>query len=200
MREPETMSHEQGLHLIEQMIATAKNEHRERGDGWLLWGWLLFGASIASVVLMRLALARYIGNVWTGMLALGLLVGLFTFLLRRRRREPVRTYAGELLSRISTGFFASLLSMVAAAYLSGQGTAFGYYYILYAFWMFIYGSVLRFRPLLVGAVVNWAAALLIFWVNDFYYTMIISAVAVLIGYLIPGYLLRRQYHQSVNRS
>jgi len=190
------LSHRQSLGIIEQMIATAKDDHRENGDGWLLWGWLLFGASISSVVLMELNQRTYISWVWTGMLFIGLAIGLGLAFLRPKRRV-VTTFVSELLQKIGTGFFISLFALVAASFITGHLSAFGYYYILYAFWMFIQGSALRFRPLIVGAVVNWTAAIAIFLINDFYFTMLISAVAILVGYLIPGYMLRRQYQKSV---
>ncbi len=53
-------------------------------------------------------------------------------------------------------------------------------------------SAIRFKPLIVGAWVNWAAAIGIFIVDSFRYDMMISAVAVLVGYLIPGYMLRAE--------
>ena len=175
MREEEPLSHQQSWSLIEQMISAAKNEHQERGEGWLIWGWLLFGASSLSAIFAFTGGVRYIGWVWTAMLPVGLAV-YFTFHFRSRRKGGVKTYVQELLEKFGTGFFISLFVMIAAAYVSGSPGTFGYYYILYAFWMFIHGSALRFRPLIVGAVVNWIAAL-----------------AILIGYLIPGYMLRNQY-------
>jgi Flp pilus assembly protein TadB len=202
MHEEDKLNHRDSLGIIEQMIAAARNEHREKGDGWLLWGWLLLGASIASVALIELDLRGYISWVWTGMLVVGLLIN-FVLQLVCKKDERVTTYAAELLRKLSAGFFISLIVMVAASFLIGRhepratGYVFGYFYILYAFWMFIHGSAIRFRPLIFGAVVNWAAALLIFWLHNFYHTMIISSVAILLGYLIPGYMLRRQYKQSV---
>lgn len=190
------LSHVQSLSIIEQMIATAKDDHRENGNGWLLWGWLLFGASISSVILIELRAPQYINWVWTGMLMVGLGIFIGLALLRPRRRV-VTTFVSELLHKLNVGFFVSLLVMIAASFITGHLSAFGYYYILYAFWMFIQGSALRFRPLIIGAVVNWAAAIAIFLINDFYYTMLISTVAILVGYLIPGYMLRRQYQKSV---
>lgn len=184
------------LDLIQKMIGTARNDHRESGSGWLFWGWLLFGASVASVVVMQLGKGGYLSWIWTGMLVAGLLVYFGTALLRPKK-EKVKTYVSDLLHQLGTGFFVSLLSMVAASFIIESHLGFGYYYILYAFWMFIQGIALRFRPLVIGAVVNWAAAIAIFLIADFYYTMVISAVAVLVGYLIPGYLLRQQYKKSI---
>jgi Flp pilus assembly protein TadB len=190
------LSHLQSLGIIEQMIATAKDDHRENGDGWLLWGWLLFGASVSSVILMELNRYSYISWLWTGMLIIGLAIGIGLAVLRPKPKV-VTTFVSELLQKLGIGFFVSLLTMVAAGFITGQSSAFGYYYILYAFWMFIQGSALRFKPLIIGAIVNWAAAIAIFLLSDFYFTMLISAVAILVGYLIPGYMLRRQYNKSV---
>ena len=189
------LDYRESMGIIEEMISRARDEHRENGDGWLLWGWLLFAASVSSVVVIQLDQRNYMSWIWTIMLVAGLLLH-FGIAFLRPRKEKVTTYISALLRRLGTGFFISLLSMVAASSITGSNHGFGYYYILYAFWMFIHGSAIRFRPLIIGAVVNWIAALAIFIVADFFYTMIISAVAVLIGYLIPGYLLRQQYNKT----
>jgi hypothetical protein len=184
------------LDLIQQMISAARNDHRENGGGWLFWGWLLFAASVASVIVMQAGVSGYLSWIWTGMLVAGLLV-YFGGALIRPKREAVSTFVSDLLKKLSAGFFISLLSMVAASFIIDSHLGFGYYYILYAFWMFIQGSALRFKPLVVGAFVNWAAAIAIFLLADFYYTMVVSSVAVFIGYLIPGYLLRQQYKKGI---
>ncbi|HVG15151.1 MAG TPA: hypothetical protein VM935_09325, partial [Chitinophagaceae bacterium] len=94
-KEAEQLSHEQSLGIIEQMIAAAKNEHQEKGDGWLIWGWLLFIASISSVACMLLDKTNIIGTIWTSMLFIGLAVG-FILSLRRKRTGMVTTYVQEL--------------------------------------------------------------------------------------------------------
>jgi len=117
--------------------------------------------------------------------------------VRRPERKNVRTYIQVLLDRLGAGFFISLFVLIAAAYMSKSGFAFGYYYVLYAFWMFIHGSAIRFRPLIIGAAVNWAAAIAIFIIKDFRYDMMVSAFAIAAGYLIPGYMLRAQYRKKM---
>lgn len=190
------LSHEESLGIIEQMIAAAKNEHQEKGDGWLIWGWLLFLASLSSVACMLLEKPGIIGTIWSGMLVIGLVIG-FIISLRRKRSVVVTTYVQELLRKLGTGFFISLFVMIASASILKNDIAFGYYYILYAFWMFIHGSAIRFRPLIVGAIINWGAALAIFFTSDnFLHIMIISSIAIFCGYLVPGYMLRRQYLKS----
>ena len=100
---------------------------------------------------------------------------------------------------MGTAFFISLLILVAANFIGDRpGFAFGYYYVLYAFWMFIHGSAIRFKPLIMGAAVNWAAAIAMFFIEDFMYDMLVSAIAILTGYLIPGYMLRSKYRKAMN--
>lgn len=195
MIEEQPPTHVQSIQLIEQMIRSAKNEHRENGSGWLNWGWLLFIASIASAIVMKAGLYGIISKIWLGVLLVGGAIELFIY-LRKRPPVLVKSYVEELLNKFERGFFISLIVMVTASFISGKVSAFGYYYILYAFWMFIHGSAIRFKPLLVGAVINWVAALAIFWVNDFFYAMVISAAAILTGYLIPGYMLKNQFNKQ----
>ena len=197
--EDKKLTEEESLGLINQMIRAARDEHRENGEGWLIWGWLLFAASVLSVVFSFTNMHRYIGATWTSMLVIGLIIYLLGH-VRKQRMKKVKTYVEDLLDKLGTAFFVSLFLIIAASSLGGsQNFGFGYYYILYAFWMYIHGTAIRFRPLIIGAMVNWAAALAIFLITDFAYDMIVSAVAVLVGYLIPGYMLNAEYKRTYSR-
>ena len=195
MEERKITEHE-GLELIQKMIQVAKADHNENGDAWLIWGWLLFIASVASAILSFFQVRGYISWVWTGILIVGMVLYFLLHVLRRRD-EKVKTYVQELLDRLGTGFFISLFVIVAASFISKVSFGFGYYYILYAFWMYIHGSAIRFRPLIIGAYVNWLAAIAIFLLNDVTQIMIVSAIAVLVGYLIPGYMLQAEYRKKM---
>jgi len=193
------LSGEESFQLIQQMIQVAKDDHRENGDGWLLWGWLLFVSSVASIVMSYMDLGRYIGYMWMGILVIGLAIYMGGR-MQKRKREKVQTYVQELLNKLSNGFFISLFVLVIASNMSRNSFSFGYFYVLYAFWMFIHGSAIRFRPLIIGAVVNWVAAIAIFYIEEFRYDMMVSAIAVLLGYLVPGYLLRSEYRKKMQSS
>ena len=197
--EEKNLSGEESLQLIRQMIQVAKDEHQEKGDGWLIWGWLLFSASLASVILSYTDGRKYVGYVWLGMIAVGIVVYIVTH-AGKKQQEKVQTYVQELLQKIGTGFFISLVVIIIANFQSKTLFVFGYFYVLYGFWMFIHGSALRFRPLIIGAFVNWAAALAIFAIDSFRYDMMVSTVAILVGYLIPGYLLRADYRKKSQSS
>ncbi len=192
--EERKISEQEGLHLIQQMIQVAKDDHRENGEGWLIWGWLLFIASIVSAVLVYLKIEGFFSWVWAATLIVGLVI--YIVFRLKKKEDEVKTYVQELLDRLGTGFFISLFAIVAASVINKHGFGFGYYYILYALWMYIHGSAIRFRPLIIGAYVNWIAAICIFLLNDFGLMMVVSAIAILVGYLVPGYMLRTEYRKK----
>jgi len=190
----ETFSKEESFNIIAKMITQAKNEYRDKGEGWLLWGWLLFISSLSSAVMVHLNYGKYVPFIWNGMALVVLIY--FIYEVASKKTKKVKTYVEEMLNKFGTGFFLSLFTVIIATSIKGDSFSFGYFFILYAFWMFIHGSAIRFKPLIIGALVNWAAAVAIFIVADFKYAMIISAIAIAIGYLIPGYMLRNQYKKS----
>jgi Flp pilus assembly protein TadB len=195
--EEKDLSGTESLRIIRQMIGAARDEHHEKGDGWLIWGWLLFIASVSSVVLSYLALPGYIGYVWNSALIIGPVIFIVIY-FRREKDHSVRTYVQDLLHKIQVGFYISLIVIIVSGFFAADGgLVFGYYYMLYAFWMYIHGSALRFKPLIIGAYINWTAAILMFAIDPFRYDMMISAVAVLFGYLVPGYMLKAAYRKRL---
>ena len=50
----EPLSGRDSLQIIQQMIDTAKQEQKDDGQGWIVWGWMLFLASTLTVVNMRM--------------------------------------------------------------------------------------------------------------------------------------------------
>jgi len=61
---------------------------------------------------------------------------------------------------------------------------------------FISGVIIRFRPLIIGGITFWILALLAHFSAAF--APLAVPVAMLTGYLIPGYMLRRKVdHETV---
>ncbi len=191
------MTSTDSLRIIQQMIGAARDEHHEKGDGWLFWGWLLFTASASSVVLSYIGRPDLIKYAWNGALVIGPIIYFLRY-FQKKNENMVRTYVQNLLHKIQVGFYISLVVIVISGFWKADSSfIFGYYYMLYAFWMYIHGSALRFKPLIAGAYINWVAAILIFAIDPFRYDMIVSSVAVLFGYLVPGYMLKAAYRKKL---
>jgi len=195
MANEQELSNEKSLEIIHQMISRAKTNITDNGIGWLLWGSLIFLASLATyfLVLFEYHNLFIAWNIF-GLISVFLLLYQFT---RRKSAKPVRTYVDDVLRWVDIGFTISLFVIIISMnVLKNVNSGFGYLLMLYAFLMLIQGGTLKFRPLLIGAAVNWVGAIAVFINSDFKYDMLISAAAVFIGYIIPGLLLRSKYNKK----
>jgi hypothetical protein len=60
---------------------------------------------------------------------------------------------------------------------------------------FVSGIMIRFRPLLMGGIIFWVAGVLCYFVApiDQY---LVGGIAMILGYLLPGYLLKYQKEEN----
>ena len=185
---------EKSLEIIQQMIQKAKTNFTDDGYSWLVWGSLIFLASVATYFL---ADANYSNlflawNVF-GVVAILLLVyGFF-----KPKRSSAKSYISEILRYVDIGFTICLFLIIFSMNVAVSTNAgFGYLLMLYGFLMLIQSGALKFKPLVIGAIVNWIGAIAIFLNPEFKYDMLITAAAVFIGYIIPGLMLRAQFKKE----
>jgi hypothetical protein len=207
--EEKNISEKESLLLIQQMISTAKKEQKDDGMSWIIWGWMLFLASIFTVLNQRLDwnLSNFFfWNVFGGFTVVYFVyetVRYFFF----KKTDKVKTYTGDLFARLNAGFFISLMLIIvsinvgARAIYARFGTpditpiniGFALLINLYAFWILIYGTALNFRPSVIGAYCSWAIAFAALFVKSFEQVMLLQALAVLVGYIIPGHIANREF-------
>jgi len=186
----------ESLALIQNMINNARSRATDDGLGWLLWGLMIFCASLTTYILILVKA----GDIYTGWNVFGCIaiVWFAWKLLRRGRTKMVRTYIDDLLRLFDIGFMMCLLIIILSINIAvSPNEGFGYFLMIYAFLMLIQGGALQFRPLMLGAAVNAAGSVAIFINKDFKYDMLITAGSVLIGYIIPGLLLQVKHRRAV---
>ena len=192
------LSETDSLRIISQMIDQAKQENRENGKGWILWGWLLFLTSIFSFVNYKLDLfSQYI--FWNGFGILALVYFLFKALqyFFFNSKEKVKSYTKDLLQKANIGFFVSLTVITVGVNVKiDPVTGFTVLIILYGFWLLIYGAALNFKPFTIGAVLTWGFGLASLFVNTFDKVMLFHAAAVLCGYIIPGHMANNEFRKA----
>jgi hypothetical protein len=126
-----------------------------------------------------------------------------------KRTEKVKTYTSDLFKKLNVGFFISLLFIIVAINIGSRQvyTHFGSFdgsfvrigfallINLYSFWILIYGAALNFKPSMIGAYISWAIGFGAMFVNTFEQVMILHAIAVLAGYIIPGHIAYREFNK-----
>lgn len=189
------LSKEESLSIIHQMINQAKANITDNGFHWLLWGILLFLTSVATYIFIDIGSE----NIFLGWNIFGILtILLLTFDMLKPKKIKVRTYMDELMQYVDIAFIVSMFIIILSINVAVSPNAgFGYLLMIFAFLMLVRGGLLKSRSLMVGAIVNWAGAVAIFFNKEFKYDMLIMAAAVLIGYIIPGFILRANYKRSV---
>lgn len=208
--EEKELTETESLHLIQQMISMAKKEQKDDGRGWIIWGWLLFAASLLTVLNLYTR--------WFNTFFFWNLFGLATLLIFGyelvtkyvlKRSHRVKTYTGDLFSKLNSGFFICLLFTIVAMNLGSRvlyrryglddltfvNIGFSLLINLYGFWVLIYGTALNFRPSVIGAYITWALGITALFSLNFQAVMILQALAALAGYIIPGHLANREFNR-----
>ncbi|GEO10366.1 hypothetical protein [Segetibacter aerophilus] len=195
------LSQEESLMIIQQMINTAKHEQKDDGKGWIAWGWMLFAASILTVINLRYKWFDifFFWNMFGAVTLIVMVVELVkVFLMKRTTR--VKTYTKTLFEKLNAGFFICIMFNIFAINL-GVGPAKGFALLigLYGFWILIYGTALDFKPSVIASFITWAFGFIALFQTKFEVVMLLHAGAVLVGYIIPGHIANREFKKLTGR-
>jgi len=198
MEQEKKLSGDESLLIIQQMIQAAKQEQKDDGKGWILWGWLLFSASLLTFINLK---TNWFSNYffWNlfGITSLVLILFRIIRFYFFKKTVRIKTYTSELFEKLNIGFFISLMLIIVSIN-RGVDPVLGFSLLLslYGFWILLYGTALNFKPSVIGAYITWACALVGLFVETFDLTMILHATAVLCGYIIPGHLAKNEFDRS----
>lgn len=182
------LSSEESMEIITRMIKTAQGNVKSASFYFLLWGWITI---IASAGQFYLALytdyhAPYI--VW--LLAVPGWIITFIYAYKQSQKERVKTYSDSLIMWTWIGFMISILIIIfAGRQVNYQITPL---VMLFAgLCTFITGLVIRFKPLIAGGCSFWLLTPVALYL-PVTYSPIVMAAGILLGYLIPAYMLKYQ--------
>lgn len=182
------LTKDESLELITQMIGQAKRNLAKGGSFYfLLWGWVIMLANLGHYTIQKYDLFDYPYIVWV--LIIPAVILTIWYSAKQDKAAGVVSHYDRIYGTIWIGIFISIMTLLVfmakinfnhnavILLFSGLGT-------------YLSGSLLRFKPLLIGGVSLWVASVIAFNVSilDQY---LVAAVALVIGYLIPGYLLKR---------
>ena len=189
METEKEMNSEESILLIQRMINTAKEDLEDSSFYYLVWGWLVFVACIIHFILINISFHNQsIG--WMVLMPLGaILTSVYGY--RQGKKQRALSYIDDLMKYVLISFFVSLFMVLAFMNKLGLAT-YPMVMLIYGIWLFISGGALKFRPLIIGGIINWILAIAALFVL-FEQQLIILAAAVFLGYIIPGHMLRIKY-------
>lgn len=194
------MNEQDAWNVIESMIASAKREVKDNGFFFLLWGWLVFIAALSDYALLKgliPAWQDYHMLVWAVLMPLGAVGTIIGGIREQRERPKVKSYIDDLLAYVIRAFAISLAIVCFVMPATSNWPSFyPVLLVLYAIWLYIAGGALRFKPLVYGGYANWVLAFAAFFVQ-YDIQLLLLATAVLVGYIIPGHMLKANYQKHV---
>ncbi|MBS1581416.1 MAG: hypothetical protein JST66_04360 [Bacteroidetes bacterium] len=183
------MTPTQSLKVIEEMIAQAKRSFHRQSYYFMLWGVLLIAAMLFNYV-MALRGSTIGGYAWPVM---GVVGGVLSFLhgAREGRSKPVTTPMDRVIMWLWMAFVVTLLLTILSSASSGQAMPLASIIVLTGLPTFVTGQLMRFRPLVFGGILFWVLGAVAYFV-PISVTVWLFIAAIFFGYLVPGYLLKRQ--------
>jgi len=183
------LSAQESLSLIESMIREAKGRVSNSSFYFLLWGWVIAICNFSMYGLMKYSdYPQYAPAVW--MLAIPAWIVTMIYGSRQQKKRGTESH----LDRINMWLWIAMAITITPIWLFGAKIN----WMINALIMmpvgsatFVSGVIIRFAPLRMGAFVFWTAAILCFFLApaDQY---LVGGIATMLGYLLPGYLLRNQ--------
>lgn len=193
----EELSQQQSIAIIESMISKAKNQFSENGFIYLLWGWVILICSLGQFILLHFIHAERHYLVW--MLTWPTVVVQMIYLYKTRRVRQVRTYTEDIIGYVWMTFVILMFLIGVLTGRTNNNANFGLinviFLALYGMPTFLSGIILRFRPLVIGGIGCWILAVAASFVV-YEYRILILGVAVIIAWIIPGYMLRARYKKQ----
>jgi len=185
--EEKLMTGEESLKVITAMINKTRVNVTQSSFHLLFWGWLIFACSLSEFLLYKFTDLANPWYIWFFVIPGAFVSMIYGF--TRGRKASVHTYAEGIYVWVWMAFLVA--SVVLFIVHSSQMESISEYILLIAAMpTFISGIILKFRPLIWGGVTLWIFALAAHFGGNTI-SGLATPAAMVTGYLIPGYLLRR---------
>jgi hypothetical protein len=185
-----SLTPEQSLKVIESMIGQAKRSFSHYSFYFLLWGILLTGAMLATYLLSDLDPAVRHGMPWgVAGIAGGIISSLYG--ARQSKQVQVSNPMDRIVGWVWGSFIITMMLVLFGTLRNGidPGPAIT---LLTGLPTFLTGQIMRFRPLIAGGLLFWGAGIAMHFTQQAGLLTALYCGAMLLGYILPGLLLKRQ--------
>jgi hypothetical protein len=186
MEEEKTLTPLESMEVIMKAISRTKDNIRANSFYFLLWGWLIAIASF-SFFILKVFFGIFLHFVPFPILAT--LGGIITIVhYRKKRIVATESYVTHFLKCMWVVLGIAFL-IVVFINVSHNQAPFTYTLLLAGIGTLASGWVMKFKPLIFGGVVFLVASIASVYVVPEYKSLL-QGIAVISGYLVPGYLLK----------
>lgn len=183
-----TLSTQESLQIITDMIRQAKGNFRNNSFYFQLWGGVVFLANLSIYALLTFTSYSNPYQVW--LITLPAVAVTFWYGWRQGKKAQVVSH----LEKVNAGMWVCYGLVVFTLILFGEKINWQLnplILLLTAIPTLATGILLRFRPLIFGGIIFWISGILCFLVS-FEAQHLLAALAIALGYLVPGFILNKK--------
>jgi len=187
------------LNVIKSMIEKTKTDAADAGSILILWGWLVMAASALTYLFVYNEWYNKIGFIWFILMGIRV-IGTIYILKKITKREKIKSYSSIALANL---WFSCGISFFIVAWLGIPLKVIPLeslniiMAVVAGIGLFTTGGILDWNMLRIGGIIWWVAAIIMMLTHWHFHTLIF-AIAIIPGYLAPGYALNRKYKNSRN--
>ena len=183
--ENEALTTQESLNIITEMINNAKGNARENSVYFLLWGTVIAVANLGMFTLIKLNYP-YPYIVWLIIIP----AWLFTMVTgyKQGKKARVTSHFDRITAWLWFSFGICILTLIPFGRMIDWQLS-PVIMLISTVPTIVSGVIIKFRPLIIGGISFWLFGILCFLAPQ-PWQFVLSAIAVIVGYLIPGVMLR----------
>lgn len=183
----------QSLRVIKEMIKVSRNNFKNDGILFIVWGWILLYSSLSEFIKRDVLLLHRTQNLISVLgVIMGVLAIVFSIYYIVKQRRIIQTYIGVSLRYVWFSLVVSLMlaNVIMANVLHTVNFELQHpvFMVLFAFAITVTGGILRYRMIIAGGILFATMALAASWL-DLKYQLLLEAFAWLVAFIIPGHIL-----------
>lgn len=187
----------QEIQLIQEMIEKTKTSAASSWKYFSVWGMLIIAGILGNYVLSWLSLYNWIWANWFVFMAAGL-VYVFVFQKKEERSRGAKTYAQTAIGYVSmacgmsfalAGFVFPILDLYPV------GTIPVIISMIVGILLLSIGGIFEWGLLKWAALLWWLGGIGMIFIH-WHYRALVCIPLIIFGYLVPSYLLHRQYNSE----
>lgn len=186
--EEKDISPQESLDIIKTMINKTQRQFNDDSFYYMMWGWLVFIASITHFTLIQLDIQQAY-YVWALMPIGGIVSALYG--MKENKKEKTKTHLNTSMSYLWCAMVVSMMLVIFMAVRLEHNT-YPVLILIYGIGTFVSGGLLSFKPLIIGGAICFALSIGSFFVA-FQFQLLFIATAMLASYIIPGHLLKAKF-------
>jgi len=189
--EEKELTPQESMELIQSMIGKARRRYSDNSFFFLLWGWIVIIASLGHFYLSTFTDFEYPFIGWSLTIVGAIISGVVG--AKRGKKSQVKNYTDEMYGWLWLSLGMAMFTIVFNGQQIGWNTV-PFILLLAGVGTAVSGAMMGFKPLKIGALVFWILAFVAFRQPE-NYQMLIMAVGIAIGYLMPGYIMKANFRK-----